>query len=125
MLAALKCYRKTCIPVLLLRANNLRFGAEKTPDDNFRKSHGHLDELRTARGPAPNSLLPVTIVALVNGLPLKVASCSSCYRRDALDDRNWLGLVPVHRLNACVKEPISRYPRSHAISEIGSSRSLR
>jgi len=37
------------------------------------------------------------------------------------DDRNWRGLIPVHRLNACVKEPISRYPRSHAISEIYNS----
>ena len=41
------------------------------------------------------------------------------------DDRNWFGLIPVILLNACVKEPNSRYPNNHAISEIGIARSLR
>ena len=68
-----------------------------------------------------------------------VASCRRCFQRTCFeggelftplsgspsDDRNWLGLIPVHLLNACVKEPTSRYPRSHVISETDNARSLR
>jgi hypothetical protein len=39
--------------------------------------------------------------------------------------RNWLGVIPVQRLNALVKELTSTYPNSHAISETGRSRSAR
>src|SRR6266404_8034030 len=60
----------------------------------------------------------------VNHISARTKSRGTPYRESG-DARNSLGFIPLHRLNACVKELISRYPRSHAISEIGNSLSLR
>jgi hypothetical protein len=110
-------YRSTRIQVLLLRANDLGFGAE-TPKENLRN-----DELRTART-GSNFGAAGHLPSFLSTVPFEGRKLSVVYR-GGIDDRNCLGFIPVHRLNAFVKELISRYPRSHAISEIGNSRSLR
>jgi hypothetical protein len=64
-------YRSTRIQVLLLRANDLGFGAEK-----LRKKISAMMN-RGRRGPARISALPVTYRLFCQRLPLRVASCPS------------------------------------------------
>jgi len=110
------CLPNPCIQVLLLRANNLGFGAE-----SLRQKISAMVK-RGPHGPARcRSVIVVPSAAHFE----PVASHLPSFCRYGADERNSLGFIPVHRLNACVKELISRYPRSHAISEIGNSRSLR
>ena len=70
------------------------------------------DRNRTERAAASFARAP-----LARQTPVQAAPASK--------ERNSRGVVPVHRLNACVSEETSRYPSSHAISETGSVSSSR
>ena len=97
-------------PVLCRTSTSWLDLREKAVDDRDEPGHNESDSFSGKRLEPENE---DTFWVIRSFAPLS---------RGRYNDRNWLGLVPVHRLNACVKEPTSQYPRSHAIFEIGSAR---